>query len=319
MTRKLFGAALALALAGGVYLAAAPAQASNMGFKLEREFQPVDTFANFFYVSFPLFNGLDPNLANTAATESNKCVGGPGGPATGDDILTADDAICDLWTDPLSKFEIARYDLATCSFEVRFAQPDAFTGNPTFSGTWTAPLPRDEGFRVTVEYTAGVTNAAVIVGSHDPSYAGRTLQPNAGCQSFRQLVYLNLPYHTMYKNAIEILCGLEGVDWTRASASDPPTWIDVDGDTTVDPCPNGIFDGTNVITVSWFDNIDDGTGPAGRDTDNQALPCRVGLDPFTGAISFPFGHECYNLIPGEAYYVQMSDAHVATTFLSPHF
>lgn len=320
MTRKLFGAALALALAGGVYLAAAPAEASNMGFKLEREFQPVDTFKNEFYVSFPLFNGLDPDLANTAATEPNKCVG-PGGPPTGDGILNADDAICDLWTDPLAKFELARYDLATCSFEVRFAYPDPFTLEPNFDGTWTTPLPRDEGFRVIVEYLTGVTNSAVIVGSHDPSYTGRTLQPNGTCQSYRQLAYLNVPYHTMYKNALEILCGLEGPtnDWERDGTTGEPIWHDLTGDTVPDQCANGIFDGDATITVSWWDNVNDDSGPTGGDTDNTSINCRVAIDGFTGDVTFPFGHACYDLVPGESYYVQLDDAHAATTYRSPHF
>src|SRR2546426_9138008 len=107
MLRKLTVAALALAVAGGVYLAGAPAHASNMGFKLERNFRverdPATNraFTNIYFLSFPLFNGLDPDLANTAAIGTGgvtqPCVGDTGGPAAGDGILNADDAICDFF------------------------------------------------------------------------------------------------------------------------------------------------------------------------------------------------------------------------------
>jgi len=318
MTRKLFGAALAMALAGGVYLAGAPAQASNMGFKLEREFAPVNGFKNEFFVSFPLFNGLG-DVANTTDPAGNKCVGDTGGPAAGDGVINGDDVICDLWTSRQGTFTVARYDISSCSFQVRFATIDPFTGNPGFSGTWVDPLPRDEAFRVSVQFVPSVTNSAVIVGSHDPSYTGRSLRPNASCQAFRQGAFLNLPYHTMYKNAVEILCGLEGTDWMRDPGTGNLVWLtDNNGDTTPDPCPNGIYAG-KTITVSWFDNVDDNSGPAGIDTDNQNIACAVQPDPFGGGVLFPFGTDCYDLIPGEGYVVLMSNDHPGSTFLSPHF
>jgi hypothetical protein len=320
MTRKLFGAALAVALAGGVYLsAAAPAQASNMGFKLEREFAPVNGFANLFYVSFPLFNGLG-DVADTSHPTGSKCVGDTGGPAAGDTVINADDAICDLWTDRQGQLTFARYDIATCSFLTRSAIFNPAFG-VTFTGTWTDPIPRDEAFQVQQTFPgSGVQNAAVIVGSHDPSYTGRLLAPNAACRADLQLALINLPYHTMYQNAIEVLCGLKGVDWLDADGDGVPEWIDIDGDTTPDPCPNGIYDQGHPIAVQWFDNVDDNSGPGGGDTDNQTIVCSIRPSAFPGQPPiFPDGTGCYDLIPGEGYIVQMNQAHAGTTFLSPHF
>ena len=61
MSRKLNAAALALTLAGGVYLSAESAHASNMGFKLERSFavvrevpsDPTSKFQNIYMVASP--------------------------------------------------------------------------------------------------------------------------------------------------------------------------------------------------------------------------------------------------------------------------
>lgn len=318
MTRKLFGAALAMALAGGVYLSAAPtAQASNMGFKLEREFAPVQGFRNIFYVSFPLFNGLGDV---GSATGTVGCVGDAG--VTPDGVISAIDALCDLWTDSSGQFTLARYDITRCSFQtcsgvrspfgVSYPNCDAATG-------WADPLPRDESFQVQQTWPgSAVSNSAVIVGSHDPSFTGRTLQPNASCRPDLQLALINLPYHTMYQNALEVLCGLKTVDWTDTDGDGTPEWIDVDGDTTPDPCPNGIWDGANPIAVLWPDNVDDDSGPAGTDTDNLTIVCSVRAG-FGGAPLFPDGTACYDLIPGEGYVVQMNIAHTGTIFRSPHF
>lgn len=325
MTRKLFGAALAMVLAGGVYLSAAPsAQASNMGFKLEREFAPVDGFRNVFYVSFPLFNGLGdvgsavPNTGANPPFETG-CVGIDAG-VVGDGVITAIDALCDLWTDRQGAFTLSRYDIGTCSFVTctGAASPFGVSYPNCDTDAWGTPLPRDEGLKVEQTWPgSAVANSAVIVGSHDPSFAGRTLAANGGCRPDLQLAIINLPYHTMYQNAIEVLCGLKGVDWTDADGDGTPEWIDIDGDTTPDPCPNGIWDNVNPIAVLWPDNVDDNSGPAGTDTDNTTLVCSVRLA--FGVPNFPDGDACYDLIPGEGYLVQMNIAHAGSTFRSPHF
>src|SRR6185369_11069347 len=88
MTKRMWSAALALSLAGGVYLAASAARASNMGFKLERDFDFKRTSAagslplqNIYYVSIPFFNGLGDVADGVAINPANgnpyanKCVG----------------------------------------------------------------------------------------------------------------------------------------------------------------------------------------------------------------------------------------------------
>lgn len=314
MTRKWIGMMLAVAVAGGVYFTAQPAGASNMGFKLEREFRPVQGFNNFFYVSFPLFNGLDPDRANTAAAEGNKCVGDPMGPAAGDGILNADDAICDLWTSRTGTFIFSRYNIDTCELEVRVAQGGAL--GVFFSNTFTQALPIDEAFQIQAPHPGSdVANDAVIVGSHDPMYTGRPLNPNAACRPDLQLQLINLPYHTMYQNALEVLCGHEGSEWEYRADGKPGPVGDPESAVI---CPGGIWDGAHFIRVSWFDNVQDAGGPIpGVNTDNQTLTCEV--RPGLGSPEFPGLANCFDLIPGEGYIVQMDVAHNTTTFLSPFF
>src|SRR5438128_2695007 len=102
MSRNVRAAATALALAGGVYLmGAAPAAASNMGFKLERSFDLVrrpngTPLQNIYWLSRNLFDGLG-DVAG-APNPNNPCVGDPTGPAVGNGIIDSDDMICDMWT-----------------------------------------------------------------------------------------------------------------------------------------------------------------------------------------------------------------------------
>lgn len=315
MTRKLCAMTLAAAVAGGVYLAAAqPAAASNMGFKLERNFEPVQDFENFFLVSFPLFNGLG-DVAHTANLE---CVGAGG---TGDGIINADDFLCDVWDrTPGSEITLSRYNIDTCSLESRTIN-EGFGGVPQFGGLWMDPLPRDEGFQVEALFATDASHPAVIVGSHDPSYTGRTLAGNAACLPFRQFAMIHLPYHTMYQTATEILCGLEGVDWQRDPTTGDPTFpFDVDGDGDVDAddaCAGGMWDQATTTTITWFDNVADGTGPAGDDTDNSRIPRTVSAG-FGGVPDFA-GPD-YDLIPGEAYIAELTSQDFGpTVYLSPHF
>jgi hypothetical protein len=316
MLRKMTVAALALSVAGGVYLAAAPAQASNMGFKLERNLRmerddvSARAFQNLYFVSFPLFNGLDPDLANTADPSANKCVGDVGppiGPATGDGLLNADDAICDLWTSRRGLMSFSRFVNNECRLDSRSANI-TFTGAIQFSGLFTTPLEREVGYQVVVGAPAGVTldNRVVIVGSHDPSYPGQTIHVNCRPQQY----YLNLAYHTMYRTADEVFCGLEITDWTP----DP-------GDGHPLTCPRGVYDTTVLqapykIDLLTFDNVEDFDGPAGRNTDNTFINRSITIN-FTGARVFT--GDDFRLIPGDAYILNVPQTHADTTWLSPHF
>ena len=305
MIRKISAAALALTVAGGVYLTAGTAQASNMGFKLERSFTPVPNFRNIYLVSYPLFNGLG-DVANTGATERNKCVGDADGPATPDGTIDSYDAICDMYTDRSMSgshsFAVNRINRDTCQFQTSIAS-HTFTG-VAFGGA-AFPLntgdQRDQGFYVTVSATAPAApiNRAVIVGSHDPSYTGRQIRmPSPDCAP--RLDYLQVPYHTMYQAANELLCGLETVDW-----------VDADSNGNPDTCTRGIFDGTHAMAVQTFDNIPDSSG-----TDNQFV-ARIVTRSFTGALNFSGPN--FPLTPGDSYIASIGLGHVTTTFLSPHF
>lgn len=330
MSRKLTLVALAMAVAGGVYLPGTPAHASNMGFKLERNFRVERdavsgaAFQNLYWLSFPLFNGLG-DVANTVGDgiHTNKCVGDSNpafpGQAAGDGIINADDAICDLWGGrnqaggcPQCIFTISRFVTDQC-FESSRSANFTFTGNIAFGGTFTGVLNREEGYKIIVGAQAPntVNNNAVIVGSHDPSYAGQTIHVFCSPQQY----WLNLPYHTMYQKADEILCGLfgPGNDWDDVAPADGKP----------DQCPMGVYDNVTVhnssyaLTVQTFDNVLDGTGPGGTNSDNTFLNRTISFN-FAGAIAYT--GVSFNLIPGDAYQLLLPrTGHADTTWLTPHF
>lgn len=389
MLRKLTGAALAVAVGGGVYVAATPADASNMGFKLERSFRlerydgdPTGkTFQNQYFVSFPLFNGLDPNLANSGDASSNKCVGDagpPAGPAAGDNFLNADDALCDLWTDKTGSMQLVHFIPSNCTTENRTATKTGFN-TIQFAGPWDSywdddangatprvpdpkqaldtdkalnPAALDDyravAYKVFVadagSRTSTPANTAVIVGSHDPNYAGRNITYNTACGSgAARLEYLNVPYHTMLRAADEVLCGLpRSLDPTNGwvdlvNNSSGAALPDSDGDTIADnpdgpdTCPNGIFDwrggppsggGTlptgYSIQIRTFDNVDDGSGPIGSDTDDTAIIRTLTFNTFSKLVFSPPGAN-FTLTPGDGYQVTLTSQHTTTLWKSPHF
>lgn len=313
MSRKLTAATLALTVAGGVYMTAGSAQASNMGFKLERSFKveradPLNAgtpFQNIYMLSFPLFNGLGDVADSSFPGATSKCVGDTLGPLAGDGVINSTDAICDLYTDRgvRSSFNFARFNRDTCLFEVNGAA-NGFSGL-TFGGS-IFPLERDAGFWITVasQVVPAPQNRAVIVGSHDPSYTGRQIRvPASNCVPRQDLA--QLVYHSMYTHANEILCGLEGMDW-----------FDVNADGNPDTCTAGIFDGQagHLIAVLTFDNINDSSTET---IDNQFTPRTVTRSGLTGQLQFAGSN--FSLTPGDAYLIGIPPTHVTTTYVSPHF
>jgi hypothetical protein len=310
MSRKLFTAAIALALAGGVYFTGSPAEASNMGFKLERSFNTIDGFKGLYYVSFPLFNGLG-DVADTTMPGPNGPNGGVCDTSVrgGDGIINAHDALCDMWQSRTGNMSMVRFDEEACTFQPETLEYVQFLNTVVSTNTWTDPLIRDEGFQVNVPFSATdgpLDNRAVIVGSHDPSYAGKAVQlPISGCSP--NVSIINLPYHTMYQSSVELLCGLKDVDWFDADSNGEP-----------DTCPNGVFDefdgaaGGALISVVTFDNVNDANG-----TDNTFVNQSVEYVTFLGGNVFT-GSE-YDLTPGDAYVVRLTPNHRPTVFLSPHF
>lgn len=333
MSRNVRAAVAALALAGGVYLAGSvPAEASNMGFKLERSLDLIRRTSdnrplqNVYWISFPLFNGL-ADLADSQFSGGNKCIE-TGGATTPDGVINSDDAICDMWT--------ARSNPATAgTFTFSYINRDTCTptarngtislGQVRFTGV-AFPLVPEIGYQALITVAAGATfspqNRAVIVGSHDPSFAGRQIiasptcptgAPNCCGASAPRTDLINLPYHTMYQKADEILCGLEGVDWVDANGNGTPdlcwkensspanTTFDAGVDTTT-----GVFDGRVAMSVAYFDNTEGTNAPVARN-----VTIALGQLRFTGTP--------YNLVPGDAYLLTLSKTHTPTTWLSPHY
>lgn len=326
MSRKLIAAALALTVAGGVYLSAESAHASNMGFKLERSFavvredpaNPATKFQNIYLMSSPLFNGLgDIGADGVPAGEVKGCVGDPagvGGPAAADGVVNSMDALCDSWTDRgiNGAMVLSRFDRDICQFVGTSGNKTALAGIQY--GSVFFPLERDAGLYITVSSSnpAAPANRAVIVGSHDPSYTGRAIRepalgPSARDCSPRQDI-INLPYHSMYQKGREILCGLQGVAWTYTN---PPT------NTKPSACNQGIFNDTatfrRAISVLTFDNVNDDSTIT---PDNQFSFASIS---YSGLGGYNFGGVDYDLTPGDAYFVSISVGHGQTTFLSPHF
>lgn len=287
MSRRLLSTALALVMAGGVYLSisAGTAEASNMGFKLERSFSYTTGTRNLYLVSFPLFNGLGD-------------VSDGAGCAAGDGVINADDALCDLATDRDASaggalMTMQKYDDGACSFVGRtiLKTPAGYSFIGAFTDELTTAANREIGYFVNVNKNPAdpdLENRAVIVGSHDPSWAGKMVSRT--CSQ----TLLNLPYHTMYRSANEILCGLEGVDW-----------MDGDGNGNPDTCDAGLFDPTSgvSVTVQTFSND---SGYAGRSV------FAVGGNPVFIGTNF-------DLTPGDAYVFNMNTGYGDRLWLPPHF
>lgn len=196
---------------------------------------------------------------------------------------------------------------------------------------------RNIGYQINVGHAGGTTqtheNRSVIVGSHDPNASAIEVRYNCS----PALVFLNVPYHTMYRNADNMLCGLERArdpvnGWedilnngTGNPIGDPDGDTVPNGDGEPDTCPNGIFnaDAPNgyTIQVATFDNVDDNTGPSpdGSDTDNGTV-LRIATKNAFGRLRFVQNN--FFLTPGDSYLVTLNplqnDA-TATLWDSPHF
>jgi len=378
MTRRLLTAALALSMAGGVYLASAPAQASNMGFKLERDLDYKTNasgvpLTNIYWLSFPYFNGLG-DVANSLAIDptttrayKNKCVGEATGPTTADGWINVDDAICDLWTarittpnGPAGTFSMTYFSRRDCLPQTRNAN---FTlGIPNFSGdlypadaciggsnannpcTALAQCPggacgdgdpsnntdlwTDIGYQVNLTRVGPPDlprNRAIIVGSHDPGFPGHPVSATPDCRNTGgalpccastapQRDIVSVPYHTMFRKAVELLCGLEGVDWIDDGTSQGGAPAGSAGDgkpDALDECDTLVFDGVHSIAVSmYFNDV----------TTNGVKTCTV--TRALSAISWSGcpGSQDFDLVPGEGYLYNILPTHSGTTtFLSPHF
>lgn len=233
-------------------------------------------------------------------------------PGMGDGIINLDDALCDLFTDvgSITNGNMSiQWIKPDCTFEGRVMRR-APIGGISFVGVPTDMIAqREVGWFVQPFVAAGqpnITNRAVIVGSHDPSFAGHTISA-ATCL----VDYINLPYHTQYTKAVEILCGLESVDWvdvTDTAGTGGP-------DGLPDTCTGGIYDPATGARVAVQTNIND---PAPVPPLVRGFNGRIVSRNIAGRLSFT-GTE-FNLTPGDAYIVNLVAAYTGTrNWLSPHF
>jgi hypothetical protein len=293
MSRRLISTALAIMLAGGVYLSAGTAEASNMGFKLERSFAWQAGAKNLYFVSFPLFNGLGD------ISDGTGCSGTDG-------LINANDALCDFTTDRDTQtsgglMTIQHLNEMTCSYEGRsiIKTPTGLQFIGAFQSELTTPENREVGYYINVGKNVPTDpdpeNRSVIVGSHDPSWAGKMIQRRC------PLTVLNLPYHTMYRTANEILCGLEGVDW-----------VDADSDGNPDTCgdagsPGGLYDPVSGLSVTTQTIV---PGPGGG---------FQGRSAFKAGSVVRFIGTNFDLTPGDAYLFNMPTGYNDRLWGPPHF
>src|SRR5690349_11170093 len=91
---------LTLSLAAAI--ASAALGASAQAFHIERDFAVLRdatgrAYPNVYFVSIPILHAM-PDVADSGAAGSDKCVGDPGGPSAPDGVVDVDDLLCALWT-----------------------------------------------------------------------------------------------------------------------------------------------------------------------------------------------------------------------------
>jgi hypothetical protein len=286
---------------------------SEMAFKLRRYLwtglSPVTgkVHSNVFYLSLPSRLGL-PDLADTA--DANPCTPADG---DGDGVVNADDLLCAWWTSGMGTLLLARSDLARCRFESRaiLFEDFALEGTPgvVLAGDWTAPLVPGEALMAVPcapdPEAMRLSNEAIVVGAHDASVAACAPLELPNCAG-PWLELLNVPYHGVYREADELLCGVKGVDWTPGPWGDP------------DACPNGIFSGAPprgsgaLVSVVTYD-----TGDDGDPSNNQLIGRNVLYDPLFGVLTF--GGRPWTLGPGDAALTMLTAGHTPTQFCPPHW
>lgn len=337
MSRKISLAALAAALVTATCFVSVPAEASNMGFKLERNFEFVSGFKNVYQVAFPLYNGLgDIAGSDDADGDGDPCNNTPDG------LVLADDIICHLWTERdtvgyLGDFSIATYnpsapgDPAGCTLQgytglklgENFffyvgpfvpsvpAERAAFDFRDGDLGVGSQPGRATQvGYQVIVGQGSPapfVTNPAVIVGAHNPNITQQMIGLDLdgdGRSCLNELV--NVEYHTMYTNALEILCGQRGPGLD---------WEDADMDGSPDTCTQGAYDCQTQITVAKFFND---PADASANTDDGFTIVNLTPGDCTQDGMFVVGRD-FQLVPGESVTLAMNSGQLDRPVLKQHF
>lgn len=221
----------------------------------------------------------------------------------GDGVSDANDLLCSWWTSEQGSMVVSRWDAESQAWQSRFIQRDPVTGEIVLGGDWTEPLVPREAVAVSVSPPPGqasIVNEAIIAGAHDSSAPGQLVALPPGSTTAQFL--LNVPYHTMYQRMVELLCGLEDVDWN-----------DGDADGWPDTCEGGLFDDVtgSRVEVGGFDPSAPPSSPDGF------VALSVRRDAATGELVFEGTDGDVSV--AHAYLARIEAPHSGATFLSPHF
>lgn len=221
----------------GIVLMVAPAQASNMGFKLERTLQWQNNYFNYFYVSIPFFRSFTDWDTSGTVTSDDALI---------DWFVKSHPAGTDLLT--LGSMTIVGFDnepggdiALDNAFYGRQIVP---TGTDTYIIVGNVPdpgFPIDEvstpgwrGYQIQLagDATNPPSHPIVIVGSHNPAVTEATM-PNVA--NFFNFYMVSIPYHTTWTLSDDVLCAA----WAATTGGDCHT------------APN---DPNLSITIVSFDN-----------------------------------------------------------------
>jgi hypothetical protein len=155
-------------------------------------------------------------------------------------------------------------------------------------------------------------NQAVIVGSHDVTFDPGGATPGldmpfvAGNRNFYAA---NVPYHTTYVDAYNLLCGPDS-GFTGRDANGEPS------DGTNPECPGGAFNGEDVLNVFSYENT--------RPPFGGTFLLVVQINPFSTQVEFLGDkNDVWPVNPGESYSFQVTGNGTGgasiSNFNSPHF
>jgi hypothetical protein len=274
---------------------ATPGAWSNMGFRIVRTLPTWNWRQAGFGLSLPLLPGF-PDVGD----------GADGWPCDdpADGVFTSSDVACAAWTDrdlvTDGRFTVEWLDTSRCSYRALTAGR-AGAGPPHVLGSRTALEREDlrEGGFITSASGDLMTNEVVIVGAHDPAFDGWSFGTHDGtCR----LEVISVPYHARARTQTDLLCGLEGIDWTRDPLTGSP-----------DRCDNGIYDPVSGGMVSII-SVDD---LLYEDLDGEVLGASVYWDELFGSLAFSGRHR--EIVPGDAYLVVLHSGYPDRTYLPPTY
>ena len=267
--------ALGLVLVGGALIG------SNMGFKLERNFRYIDGNQNLYYLSLPFFS------------EYADC----------DELLI--DFVGQPTDNDFNSMTLELTDIAANDIKTRTCRPHP-VGPPDFDAwlitgddPWT--IDSSIGYKLVVLDNAGPSgddNNVVIVGSHDPEYAGYDINFQA---DMKNLYPVSVPYHTTWVTVEDLLIDtfVNGPDTSDVAEATAFSFANYDYETQA--------------SINEFFTVSIRAHPVGP-PDFDAYLITGDTDP--GA------NPTFNVTPGDGYVLNITNDAATpfqVTYLSPHF